>query len=338
MGLADETRPPELFNRTWYDGSRSPSIPSKTESATPCDEAGQNSLTDVASAITSHKHIEDVTRQNMASEDGGNATLPTTDTRRSSGVLSVNTFNQKEREVIREEIMGEIDRRSLGSVDHVANGSFNLEDERREGPTSMLPHWTPHSSHGAQRVDTRRPQRYGTWPSDFRQRPETGTELGVIAAGPSQAGPSLPSSSLEPLSRQNSSTTSTKSAEWDPVLDVGFNDKNGKKQWRILSLDTNSDVNIVAQIVVDQLGLADQIEDYNGKGIKGLGRYAHVKPVGQIELTFSVVGGRKTLKKTFLVLSNEDADEFDAIGGLPLVKKEKWLRRGKSAAFMACSR
>jgi hypothetical protein len=371
MGMVDEAQSPPGVDYTLPDNLRSPSMPSKTsmttqisdpvaggvglklaesltpknecssvddEVASPGDEVGQTYLAHSDSTTIPYEHVENASQQTLASENGGSSAPPTKETRRASIVISPNTFSKEDQEDIREDIVQGVDHRGLESVDHVANGPVNGEEGPRERPPAMAPSRTPLSSLALQRVEARRPQRPETQPGDIRPRPENEKEQVAGPSQTSQAGPALNRSSPEPLSRKNSSATSTKSAEWDPVLDIGFNDKNGKKQWRILSLDTNSDVNIVAQIVVDELGLADQIEKYNGRDLKGLGSDTYVKPVGQIELTFSVVHGRKTLKKTFLVLNSKDAEEFDAIVGLPLLMEEKWIRRGKPCAFMVLSR
>jgi hypothetical protein len=261
-----------------------------------------------------------------------NSAPPTTERRRASVVLSFRTLSIEDQAEVRHGV----EHRSQEPSDHGSNGPFENEENQSERPLRQLSFRTPLTPLAEERAYARLPKRHGTWPGHPGLNLEKRREGRPFPVGPSQAGPSLTRSSPERHSRPSSIATSAQSdqtPEWDPVLHIGINDQNGKKQWRILTLDTFSDANIVAQIVVNELGLQGQIQEYNGEDIEGLG--GCVRPVGQVELTFSVVGGRKTIKATFVVLSDEHAEKFDAIASLRLVKKQKWLIPAKPGAFKA---
>ena len=81
---------------------------------------------------------------------------------------------------------------------------------------------------------------------------------------------------------------------------------------RVVKLDTASDVNLISEKVVTELGMS--MERYNGPPCSPLGGPL-MHPIGEIELEWHVYKRAKTYTTRFAVLKNDHSRHFDGLFG-----------------------
>lgn len=86
---------------------------------------------------------------------------------------------------------------------------------------------------------------------------------------------------------------------------------------RISKLDTGSDVNVISQDVVEELGMT--MNPYSGPPVSPIGK--SIMPIGTVSLEWHVMKFKKTYKTDFLVFQADLTQGFDVLLGESEIKK-----------------
>ena len=95
-------------------------------------------------------------------------------------------------------------------------------------------------------------------------------------------------------------------------------------------LDTASDVDILSQDVVDNLGM--KLEPYKDGDIHPLGQ--PIQPLGQLTLDWHVQTKKKTYTTTFIVLDRQSTRGFDALIGITTLSKIGFYEKNNAVWYL----
>ena len=96
---------------------------------------------------------------------------------------------------------------------------------------------------------------------------------------------------------------------------------------RIAKLDTASDIDVISEMVVTELGMS--MESYSGPPCAPLGGPL-VHPIGEVELEWHAYQKTKTYTTRFAVLENDHSRYFDGLLGHKTIGKIGFYDRNKN--------
>jgi hypothetical protein len=120
------------------------------------------------------------------------------------------------------------------------------------------------------------------------------------------------------LRRDESTTNPVDLPEF--ILDILVSNVEGERHFRRLLLDLKSQFNVMADDV--QKHMNAPLQPYNGDPIF-LGWQTDIKPLGQVEAQWKIVGRSKEYKTTFVVIKT---DVFDMLLGQPSIIENQLYR------------
>ncbi|KAL8670138.1 MAG: hypothetical protein Q9168_005303 [Polycauliona sp. 1 TL-2023] len=95
---------------------------------------------------------------------------------------------------------------------------------------------------------------------------------------------------------------------------------------RLACLDTQADVDVISQEVVDSLRL--ETDEYTGEAVRPLGPITNMyQPARQVTLEWNVAKFHKTYTTTFVVFNKDHSDEFDLLLGRDTIRKVNFFKK-----------